>query len=93
MKIILLIHVRMPTIVGILTFISRINTTYMYESLNAKFTNLFRREAEMFCSVELKNKNIINFYNRGARFSGDGGLINYVLYIYYNDPCMIYCFK
>ena len=34
MKVITLINVKMPTIVGILTFISMINTTYM--SLKAK---------------------------------------------------------
>ena len=41
MKIILLINVKMPTIVGILTFISRINTSY--ESLKARKPRLFQR--------------------------------------------------
>ena len=40
-KFILLINVKMPTIVGILTFISRINTSY--ESLKAINTYLFQR--------------------------------------------------
>ena len=40
MKFILLIKVKMPTIVGILTFISRINTTY--ESLKARNSYLFQ---------------------------------------------------
>ena len=39
MKFILLINVKMPTIVGILTVISRINTSY--ESLKARNTYLF----------------------------------------------------
>ena len=39
MKFILLINVKMPTIVGILTFISRINTSY--ESLKTRNTYLF----------------------------------------------------
>ena len=43
MKIILRINFKMPTTVGILTFISRINTAYMYESLKARITNLLLR--------------------------------------------------
>ena len=39
MKFILLINVKMPTIVGILTFISRVNTSS--ESLRTRNTNLF----------------------------------------------------
>ena len=39
-KLILLIHVKMPTIVGILTFISRINTTS--ESLKARKICVFQ---------------------------------------------------
>ena len=41
MKFILLINVKMPTIVRILIFISRINTSY--ESLKARNTCLFQR--------------------------------------------------
>ena len=40
MKFILLINAKMPTIVGILTFISRINTSY--ESLKARNTYLYQ---------------------------------------------------
>ena len=46
MKFILLINVKMPTIVGLLTFISRINASY--ESLHARNTHLFQR----FCFYE-----------------------------------------
>ena len=41
MKFIQLINAKMSTIVGILTFISRINTSY--ESLKARNTQLFQR--------------------------------------------------
>ena len=50
-KFILLTNVKMPTIVGILTFISMINTTF--ERLKAKIK----------CSVELS---MIFFYNLGT---------------------------
>ena len=41
MEFVLLINVKMLTIVGILTFISRINTSY--ESFKARNTDLFQR--------------------------------------------------
>ena len=54
MKFILLINVKMPTIVGILTFISMINTS---ESLQAKSIyfqhSSFYEHVEISCSVEL----------------------------------------
>ena len=55
MKLILLIIVKMPTIVGILTFICRINTTS--ESLKARKISVFQRfsflgAVEIFCSAE-----------------------------------------
>ena len=43
MKFILLINVKMPTIVGISTFISRIITSYESESLKERNTYLFQR--------------------------------------------------
>ena len=62
MKFILLINVKMPTVVAILTFISRKNTSY--ESLKARKTYLFQHfsfyEQLKLCSVE-------KFYNLGPR--------------------------
>ena len=64
----MLIKVKMPTIVGILTFISMINTTS--ERLKARnFFYLlvfkFLRAVEISCSVDLSMK---KFYNLGAWF-------------------------
>ena len=75
MKLILLIHVKMPTNVGILTIISWINTTY-YESYKARnFTARyfsafkFLLAVEISCSIELSMKK--EFYILMARFSCD----------------------
>ena len=61
MKLIMLVNVKMPTFVGILTFISKINTTS--ESLRAKkslfFSILVFKRSQIPCSVELSMKKII----------------------------------
>ena len=65
MKTILLINVKMPTIVGILTFTSRINTTS--ESCKARKILIvqhfkFLRAIEILCSVESSMNFYIIFY-------------------------------
>ena len=61
MKINMLINVQMPTTVGILTFISMINTKV--ESLKTTFKNfIFQRAGAISSFVELSI-----FYNLGAR--------------------------
>ena len=68
MKSILLINVKMPTIVGILTFIGRINSTSV---LNKKiliiiiFSILLSVKVKLSCSVGLSMK---KFYNLAARY-------------------------
>ena len=61
MKYILLIYVKMPTIVGILTFISRINASD--ESLKPRNTYLFQGfgflAVEILCSAELSMKKVL----------------------------------
>ena len=77
MKFIQLINVKMPTIVGILIFMSRINTTS--ESLKARkilFFNIFsfyQLFNKISCSVELSMK---IYYNLGAWFHHLGQYIN-----------------
>ena len=66
-KLILLINVKMPTIVGILTFISMINTTS--EKLKARNHFIcwyfsFGEQLKISCSVELSMK---KFYNLEPR--------------------------
>ena len=63
MKFILLINVKIPTIVGILTFITMINT---YESLKARKSC----SKKFKCSLELSMK-------KSAITSGHGCLMNY----------------
>ena len=61
MKLIMLINARMPTIVGILTFVSMINTT----SENLKVRSLycsalkFSLAVEISCSIELSMKKVL----------------------------------
>ena len=43
MKFILLINIEMPTIVGILNFISRMNTAYMYDDFKARTIFIFQQ--------------------------------------------------
>ena len=61
MKLILLINVKMPTMVGILTFISRINETS--ERFEARkmfiFHQFFCSAFKISCSVELSMTNVI----------------------------------
>ena len=62
MKFILLINVKMPTIVGILTFISMINNTF--ESLKARKVFIqehfsFYDKLEISCSVELSMMKVL----------------------------------
>ena len=64
---IVLINVKMSTIVGILTFISRINTTS--ESLKARKVFIFQHfslyeQLKFLCSVELS---MLKFYNLGGQ--------------------------
>ena len=59
----MVINVKMPTIVGILTFISMINTAY--EGLKARKT-LGLRAVEIVCSFELTMKKL---YNLRANFA------------------------
>ena len=66
MKFILLINVKMPTIVGMLTFISMIKTSL--DSLKSRNVYTFQHfcfyeQFELLCSVELSMK---KFYNLGA---------------------------
>ena len=63
---ILLINVKMPTTVGILTFISMINTTFSRLKANKSlFVGiLVFKKVEISCSVE---SSIKKFYNLGAR--------------------------
>ena len=64
MKFIMLIYVKMPTIVGIVTFISRINKS---ESFKAR--NIFSQLFSFFKAVEISrsvNLSIIFFYNLRA---------------------------
>ena len=56
-KFILLINVKMPTIVGILTFISMINTTP--ERLKARNFFIFRYFSGISCSVEFNMKKVL----------------------------------
>ena len=55
MKIIMLIHVKMPTVVGILTFISIINTTCM-KSVYFPAVQFYDQYSEISCSFELSTK-------------------------------------
>ena len=58
-KFILLINVKMPTIVGILTFISMINTTSeKLKARNSLYLSVvyFLRGVEILCSAELSMK-------------------------------------
>ena len=67
MKLSLLINVKMPTIVGILTFISRINTTskcFEQETIVLFLSILLSIRIENSCTVELSIK---KFYNLKAR--------------------------
>ena len=61
MKFIMLINVKMPTVVGILTFISMINTTS--ESVKARKVFIFQHfsfyEQLVSCSVELSLKKVL----------------------------------
>ena len=58
MKFIMLINVKMPTIVGILTFIRMMNTTS--EILKARNVFIFQHFSfEILCSVELHVKKFI----------------------------------
>ena len=72
MKFILLINVKMITIVGFLTFISRINTAS--DSSKARkiiiFSLLVFLRVEYSCSVEMSMK---NFHDLGAR--GSNGFV------------------
>ena len=77
MKIVMLINVKMPTVVGILTCISRINTTT--ESLKARKVFSFQHYSflcafEMSCSVELRMK--INFITSGPVLAVRGNQLN-----------------
>ena len=67
-KFILLINVKMPTIVGILTFISKINTT----SARLKAGNVFmcRYAVEISCSVEHEKSFITAGQGLGLRCLG-----------------------
>ena len=58
-KFIMLINVKMPTIVGILTFISTINTTSKSLKARKLQESLFLRAVEIPCSVELSMKKFI----------------------------------
>ena len=62
MKFILLINVKMPTIVGILTFISMINTTSeSFKARNSLFFHYFQcyKQLKFHVQVELSMKKII----------------------------------
>ena len=68
MKFILLINVKMPTIVGILTIISRINTTStcLKQKKSLSFSILACKSSKISCSVELSMN---MFYNLRANLS------------------------
>ena len=67
MRFILLIDVKMPTIVGILTFISMINrTSERHKASNffiCRYCNIYRA-VKISCSVELSMKNAFTKFNR-----------------------------
>ena len=56
-KFIMLINVKMPTLVGILTFLSMINTTSKKHLYFSKFK--FSRAVEISCSVELSIEKVL----------------------------------
>ena len=65
MKFILLINVKMPTIVGILTFISRISATseYFKQKKKCYFSVFYSLGAvDMSCSAELSMKKVNNLW-------------------------------
>ena len=56
----MLINVKMPTIVGILTFMSMINTTWASESKKVFTFSIFDfRGFEFSCLVELSTKKVL----------------------------------
>ena len=59
MNFVMLIHVKRPTIVGILTFISMINTTSSKLKLKARNVFICRYYNEISCSVELSMKKVV----------------------------------
>ena len=60
LKFIQLINVKMPTIVGILTFISRINTSEIFKGRKVSiFQHFSFYEVELPCLVEINMKNFL----------------------------------
>ena len=67
MKYILFINDKMPTTVGILSFINRINTTFEFykQEIIVIFQYFsFLRAIEISCSVELSMKKLYNLYSQ-----------------------------
>ena len=61
MKFIMLINVKMPTIVGILTFMSMVNTISEFESKKSLYFSalLLLCAVKILCSVELSTKKVL----------------------------------